>query len=360
MKRAAAISPLRETDAAAASAGRLQLPLDVKPASVDPLGRKWRRRKETRALVEDFLFKRRREVSLCLICLSLVVVIILTLRDESTSSNFYLNYTDKNSSIPQNSALSFLDKTGLPSRNKKKKDYDRLFKADVLQQRLREIPKRNKEPREDGHTAALQKTSFEKNKKDSNDLVGPTRFVMELSGLVGDVPSSRKVVIETRPDWAPLGVAHFHKLVQEGFYDQCRFFRVVPKFVVQFGIAADPLVQQKWRARQTTQKLLDDPVVKSNQRGTMTFATSGKNTRNTQLFINKKDNAYLDREGFAPFAQVLEGMEFIDLINAEYREKPNQGKIQRRGNEYLNEEFPNLSYIATLREEPQGEDGNHA
>jgi len=126
------------------------------------------------------------------------------------------------------------------------------------------------------------------------------------------------------------------------------FFRVVPNFVVQFGIAADPKspLKRKYQAA-----LKDDPVVQSNNRGTVTYATSGKNTRRFQLFINtgKKGNAYLDKQGFAPFAEVVEGMEFIDQINDEYRQQPKQGQIQQRGNEYLKEAFPNMSYIVTLR-----------
>lgn len=172
------------------------------------------------------------------------------------------------------------------------------------------------------------------------------RFVMELSGLTGDSRSG-KVILETRPDWAPIGVEHFHELVGAGYYDQCRFFRVLPKFVVQFGIAATPEHAKAFKGK----VLIDDSVVESNRRGTITYATSGKNTRTTQLFINTVHNKYLDQEGFAPFAQIVEGMDWIDKINDEYKEKPNQGKIEHRGNDYLTAEFPNLSYIVTLRED---------
>lgn len=39
------------------------------------------------------------------------------------------------------------------------------------------------------------------------------------------------------------------------------------------------------------------------------------------------------------------GMEYVDAIYAGYGEKPNQGRIQNQGNEYLDREFPLLSYI---------------
>lgn len=93
----------------------------------------------------------------------------------------------------------------------------------------------------------------------------------------------------------------------------------------------------------------------SNAQGTVTFATSGPNTRTSQLFINtnKKGNAFLDKQGFSPFAEVISGMESVYLINDEYKEKPNQGMIQNKGNAYLQQDFPNLSYIQRVRESSQ-------
>jgi cyclophilin family peptidyl-prolyl cis-trans isomerase len=177
------------------------------------------------------------------------------------------------------------------------------------------------------------------------------RFKILLGGLShseGDENASGTVVIETRPSWAPIGVAHLHELMEANFYTQCRFFRVIPNFMVQFGIAADPQVQKEWRQN----VLQDDPVKQTNARGTVSFATSGKNTRTTQLFINTKasGNAYLDKEGFAPVAVVGEGMEIIDTIYAEYKEKPVQQKIVNQGNVYLDKEFPLLSYIESIEE----------
>jgi len=183
------------------------------------------------------------------------------------------------------------------------------------------------------------------------------RFLMRLGGLpTGDSDGSiatHDVLFETRSDWAPIGVAHFHRLIEEArYYDQCRFFRVLPKFVVQFGIAADPAVQQQWKDT----ILKDDPVVQSNLPGTLTFATSGPNTRTTQLFINLGNNAQLDKQGFAPIGRILnDGIEWIEKINAKYRQKPAQGKIVRRGNEYLREEFPDLSFIESIRPVSDGE-----
>lgn len=188
----------------------------------------------------------------------------------------------------------------------------------------------------------------------------PHRFEMKLANLVvgkdgGSASTTGTVILETVPSWAPIGAEHFVKLIQHHFYDECRFFRVLPNFVVQFGIAASPIVQQQWKK----DVLQDDPkFVQSNDRGTITYATSGANTRTTQLFINKKDNKHLDKEGFTPFARVVEGMDFIDRINAEHREQPKQGRITQKGNAYLKESFPNLSYVVSIRPLPdQGGEG---
>ena len=147
--------------------------------------------------------------------------------------------------------------------------------------------------------------------------------------------------LEVQRKYAPLGVDQFHKAIKEGFYDECRFFRVVPDFVVQFGINGDPKVQKKWR----DSPIKDDPVTASNVRGSVCYATAGANTRTTQLFINLGDNSRLDKMGFAPFGKVTEGIEVVDKITSQYGQRPNQGLIQSRGNAYLKEDFPKLDYI---------------
>jgi peptidyl-prolyl cis-trans isomerase A (cyclophilin A) len=148
-------------------------------------------------------------------------------------------------------------------------------------------------------------------------------------------------VLDVRRKYAPLGVDQFHKAVKEGFYDECRFFRVVDDFVVQFGINGDPTVQKKWRDN----PIKDDPVTVSNVRGSVCYATAGVDTRTTQMFINLGNNSRLDEMGFAPFGKITEGMDVVDKITSEYGQKPNQGQIQERGNEYLKEDFPKLDYI---------------
>lgn len=148
------------------------------------------------------------------------------------------------------------------------------------------------------------------------------------------------IVIEVHRDWAPIGAARFEQLVKDKFYDGAGFFRVVPNFVVQFGLAADPRLTRKW-----DRKIKDDPVMQTNRLGSVTFATAGPNTRTTQLFINLRSNQSLDDQGFAPFGMVVEGMSVVDKIYAGYGEQPDQDQITNRGNTYLKASFPRLDFI---------------
>ena len=151
--------------------------------------------------------------------------------------------------------------------------------------------------------------------------------------------------VEVHRNWAPNGADRFYDLVQNDFYDGARFFRVVPNFVVQWGINKDPVVQFNWRSKTVP----DDPVMQSNRRGTITFATSGPNTRTTQLFINLANNSSLDSTGFSPFGEVTRGWNVVQNLYSGYGEKPDQTQIQKQGNAYLLSQFPMLDYIRTAR-----------
>ena len=153
--------------------------------------------------------------------------------------------------------------------------------------------------------------------------------------------------VEVHPDWAPKGVDRFLELVNDGFFTDCRFFRVVTQprpFIVQFGINGDPEVANRWR----NANIQDDPVTQTNAEGTLTFATAGPNTRTTQFFINYGDNSFLDGQGFSPIGKVVEGMDVVRAINDEYGEAPDQHHIQSQGNSYLEEQFPRLDYIKAV------------
>jgi peptidyl-prolyl cis-trans isomerase A (cyclophilin A) len=158
-------------------------------------------------------------------------------------------------------------------------------------------------------------------------------------------------------DWAPLGADRFFNLVKNGFYDDASFFRVLPGFMAQFGISAKPAINKVWEPA----TIKDDPVTQSNKRGYVSFATSGPNTRTTQMFINYGDNSRLDSQGFAPFGMVVEGMDVVDKLYNGYGEGapngsgPDQGRINSDGKAYLDKNFPQLDSIKTARiTEPAG------
>lgn len=154
-------------------------------------------------------------------------------------------------------------------------------------------------------------------------------------------------VVDVHRDWAPNGADRFYNLVKIGFFDEARFFRAIDGFMVQFGISGYPEVNTKWREA----TIEDDPVVQSNTRGRISFATSGPNSRTGQVFINFGDNSKLDPMGFAAFGEVIEGMDVVDSLYKGYGEGaprgrgPDQGRLQARGNAYLDRDFPKLDGV---------------
>ena len=154
-------------------------------------------------------------------------------------------------------------------------------------------------------------------------------------------------VIEVTRAWAPIGADRFYNLVKNGFFTDVEFFRVVPDFVVQFGINGNPKIAAAW----SNANLTDDPVVQSNQRGYITYAKTGApNSRSTQVFINLNDrNAGLDGQGFAPFGKVVEGMDVVDKLYSGYGEQVTnlQDQIAQQGNAFLKKSFPELDSIKT-------------
>lgn len=164
------------------------------------------------------------------------------------------------------------------------------------------------------------------------------------------VTSKGAFVIELKRAWSPLGVDRFNRLVAEGFFNDGRFFRVMKGFVAQFGMSGDPAVGQTWK----DMTILDEAVVQSNKRGTITFAIGGANTRSTQFFINLADNLRLDAMGFSPIGKVVEGMSVVDALYSGYGDGPpegtgpNQGLIESQGNAYLKKTYPKLDYIKSV------------
>jgi len=155
--------------------------------------------------------------------------------------------------------------------------------------------------------------------------------------------SKGEFTIEVTRAWAPNGADRFYNLVKNGFYDNCKFFRAIEGFMVQFGVNGNPKIS----AALSTANIKDDPVKQSNTRGYITYATAGPNTRTTQVFINYGDNSRLDKDGFSPFGKVTNGMNIVESLYNKYAGKPSdyQDEIKRIGNAFLEKNFPNLDFI---------------
>jgi peptidyl-prolyl cis-trans isomerase A (cyclophilin A) len=167
----------------------------------------------------------------------------------------------------------------------------------------------------------------------------PAVFKAKFTTTAGDF------VVEVHRDWAPLGADRFYNLVSNGYFTNAAFFRVLPGFVVQFGLSASPAVNKVWKDAD----IQDDPVVQSNKREFLVFATAGPNTRTTQLFINFANNPRLDGMGFAPFGRVVEGMDVVDKIFPGYGDSPSQDLITNQGDAYLTANFPKIDKIKLAR-----------
>lgn len=156
-------------------------------------------------------------------------------------------------------------------------------------------------------------------------------------------------VVEVTRAWAPRGADRFYNLVKNGYFTDASFFRIVPGFIVQFGMHADPKIGRVW----SSATIPDDPRKQSNTPGTLVFATSGPNSRTTQLFINLGNNgSSLDGQGFSPFGKVLEGMDVVQKLYSGYGDGsdmggrgPTQGRITAEGKPYLDKNFPKLDSI---------------
>ncbi|MHC4959013.1 MAG: peptidylprolyl isomerase [Planctomycetota bacterium] len=174
-------------------------------------------------------------------------------------------------------------------------------------------------------------------------------------GCGGDQPADAKgirvkfvttkgdFIMELYPDWSPKGVERMRTLVEAGYFTDVAVFRVLPGFVAQFGMHGDPATNKRWG----DDAIQDEPVLQSNRAGTVTFATSGKNSRSNQLFINLGNNTNLDGMGFTPIGRVVKGMGTVLQFYSGYGEQASnaQGRIAKDGNVFLDKYFPELDKI---------------
>ena len=196
------------------------------------------------------------------------------------------------------------------------------------------------------------------------DLYNPdlVRVTMSIGGG-GARKLSGTVHILLHKSWAPLGVAHLEKMLHSQVYDGTKFFRCVPNFIIQFGIPANPTVTRRW-----SDTIKDDPskIGVENRRGTVVFATSGANSRTTQLFVNLVENGNrLDSKEYVPVGEVISGMDILDGVYFGYGETPDQDRIRVEGDEYLKLKYSQMSMVQWARIDkkpfqPQHKNNNEA
>lgn len=176
-------------------------------------------------------------------------------------------------------------------------------------------------------------------------LTAPAEFRVTLDTSKGEIG------VQVTRDWAPRGADRFYSLVMNHYYDGTRFYRVLPKVIAQVGIHGDPKISLKWHEA----LIDDDPVKQKNTRGRVSFAKGGPNARTTNIFINLKDSTSLDSQDFAPFGEVVQGMEVADLLYSGYGEGspkgrgPSQKRLYEEGNAWLEKDFKDLDFIKTAR-----------
>src|SRR5580698_214535 len=169
----------------------------------------------------------------------------------------------------------------------------------------------------------------------------PDSFQVKFATTHGDF------VVTVHRDWSPLCADRFYNLVRSRYFTNVAFFRNVPNFILQFGMAPDPNVGAVWQ----NATIKDDPAKSGvhNTKGTLVFATAGPNTRSNQFFVNTNDNTRsLDSQGFTPFGEVTDGMDIVLGLYAAYGERPDQGRILNEGKSYLDKNFPKLDSIKAV------------
>lgn len=159
----------------------------------------------------------------------------------------------------------------------------------------------------------------------------------------GDGDRTERVVLKLHPEWAPRGVKRFVSMLRMGDLEGSRMHHV-QKDGVFFGLPAEPTLE--------LDKIRNDRVRASNIRGTVSFKAGGllrnSHSRAQELFVNTKDNSHLDKDGIAPIAEVVQGMDTIDKVFSGYGKSPDVQQIKKKGSRYLDTEYPKLGKIVSV------------
>jgi peptidyl-prolyl cis-trans isomerase A (cyclophilin A) len=202
--------------------------------------------------------------------------------------------------------------------------------------------------KEERHTVTVQAA-------DETHAMGSDTIEVACSTTTGDLTAVIK------PGWSPRGAGRFLELVDMKYFDGCALNRVVKNFLTQFGISADYETRTKYRM----ENIKDDaPLGIAFEPGYMSYAGSGTNSRSTEVFIVMPDTNDRQLQNFGsenpwetPFGYVDE--EYLGTVvdqwesygdMAPYGAGPDPQLIYKEdGYEYLEREFPKMSYIHECR-----------
>lgn len=185
----------------------------------------------------------------------------------------------------------------------------------------------------------------------------------EVESIISCSTSAGDFSLKLNRAWSPNGYDRAVELFERGFFDNSHFYRVVPNFLVQFGISYS--TDQDLQHFANTQ-IKDDPPMQPRMKfkeGFVSFAGSGENSRTSQLFISYGAIGSLGTQKWeTPIGTVIDGMEIIQNLNHEYGDMPPWGHgpkqhlIRQGGAAYIETHFPHLDKFIECKVSSRKED----
>mmetsp|Transcript_36846 Transcript_36846/g.47611 ORF Transcript_36846/g.47611 Transcript_36846/m.47611 type:complete len:484 (-) Transcript_36846:1050-2501(-) len=198
-----------------------------------------------------------------------------------------------------------------------------------------------------------------KTQKDPNSLIrpqSPLHAPKSKEGVVVECLTTKgSVYIEVMKEWAPYGAERFIRLVNSNFFSsKVALFRVVPEQLVQFGISGNVSISKQWHKS----TIKDDPqwllIPRNFNKGFVSFAGGGSDSRNTQLFMTLARIPLGDASHEVPFGRLITAESFTTMSRwssayGDFRDHggnaPDPTRILSEGSHYLGKEYPELDYF---------------
>lgn len=175
-----------------------------------------------------------------------------------------------------------------------------------------------------------------KAEKVADDLSNQTATVInQISSHISIETNFGKIEIELYPDKAPKTVANFIKLAGDHFYDNTKFHRVIPDFMIQGGdpLSKDNTQKMFWGTGGPGYMFQDEPNDIELTRGVLAMANSGPNTNGSQFFIITASATPWLQGKHTAFGKVTSGMDVVETISklkTETNDRPLEDVIVER------------------------------